>query len=156
GLAAAQVPLLLAAMSAMTTFLTAPLGRWSDRVGRRRPVLIGFALLLLSHAVLAAAWTPAVVFVGAALFGLHFALTQAVLAALVVDLAPADLRGTAFGVFHLMSGLAILIGSSAAGWLWDAAGPAVMFGVAAAVTGAGLLVILPFREAPHRSSRPPA
>ncbi len=156
GLAPAQVPLLLAAMSAMTTFLTAPLGRWSDRVGRRLPVLIGFALLLLSHAVLAAAWTPAVVFVGAALFGLHFALTQAVLAALVVDLAPADLRGTAFGVFHLMSGLAILIGSSAAGWLWDAAGPAAMFGVAAAVTGAGLLVILPFREAPHRSSRPPA
>jgi len=122
--------------------LTAPLGRWSDRVGRRRPVLTGFALLLLSHAVLAAAWTPAVVFVGAALFGLHLALTQAVLAALVADLAPADLRGTAFGVFQLMSGLAILIGSAAAGWLWDAAGASVMFAAAAAVSLLGVLAFL--------------
>ena len=142
GLAPAQVPLLLATMSTMTTFLTAPLGRWSDRVGRRRPVLAGFALLLLSHGVLAAAWAPAVVFVGAALFGLHLALTQAVLAALVADLAPADLRGTAFGVFHLMSGLAILIGSSAAGWLWDAAGPGAMFALAAAVSLLGVLAFL--------------
>jgi MFS family permease len=142
GLTPAEVPLLMAAMSTMTTFLTAPLGRWSDRVGRRRPVLIGFALLLLSHAVLAAAGTPALVFAGAALFGLHLALTQAVLAALVADLAPADLRGTAFGVFHLMSGLAIVIGSSAAGWLWDAAGPGAMFALAAAVSLLGLLVIL--------------
>jgi MFS family permease len=142
GLAPAQVPLLLATMSTMTTFLTAPLGRWSDRVGRRRPVVAGFALLLLSHGVLAAAWAPAVVFVGAALFGLHLALTQAVLAALVADLAPADLRGTAFGVFHLMSGLAILIGSSVAGWLWDAVGPGAMFALAAAISLLGLLAFL--------------
>jgi len=142
GLAPAEVPLLLATMSTMTTFFTAPLGRWSDRIGRRLPVLIGFALLLLSHAVLAAAGTPALVFVGAALFGLHFALTQAVLSALVADLAPADLRGTAFGVFHLMSGLAILVGSSAAGWLWDAAGAGAMFAAAAGVSLLGLLAFL--------------
>jgi MFS family permease len=151
GLAPAEVPLLLAAMSTMTTFLTAPLGRWSDRVGRRLPVLIGFALLLLSHLVLAVAWTPAVVFVGAALFGLHFALTQAVLSALVADLAPADLRGTAFGVFHLMSGLAILIGSSAAGWLWDAAGAGAMFALAAAVSLLGLAAFLALPA--HRTRR---
>jgi MFS family permease len=149
GLSAAQVPLLLATMSAMTTFLTAPLGRWSDRVGRRRPVLLGFALLLLSHAVLALAWTPAIAFVGAALFGLHFALTQAVLAALVADMAPADLRGTAFGMFHLISGLAILIGSSAAGWLWDAAGADVMFAAAAAVSLLGLAAFLALPARAH-------
>ena len=151
GLTPAQVPLLLATMSTMTTFLTAPLGRWSDRVGRRLPVLVGFVFLLLSHAVLAAAWTPAVVFVGAALFGLHFALTQAVLSALVADLAPADLRGTAFGVFHLMSGLAILIGSSAAGWVWDAAGAAAMFSAAAAMSLLGLAAFLALRKQPSAS-----
>lgn len=142
GLADAEVPLLLAAMSAMTTFLTAPFSRWSDRVGRRLPIIVGFLLLLASHAVLAAAWTPALVFAGAVLFGLHFALTQAVLAALIADLAPADLRGTAFGVFHLMSGLAILVGSAAAGWLWDYVGAGAMFAAAAAVSAIGLLAFL--------------
>ena len=66
------------------------------------------------------------------------------LAALVADLAPADLRGTAFGVFHLMSGLAILVGSCAAGWLWDAGGRRRMFWIAAVVTVAGILALLPF------------
>jgi len=142
GLSVAHVPLLLAAMSAMTTFLTAPAGRLSDRIGRRPLMIGGFALLIASHLVLAVAHGPALVFAGAVLFGLHFAATEAVLAALVADMAPADLRGTAFGVFHLVSGIAILIGSLAAGWLWDDAGARTMFLTAAAVSAVGLVLLM--------------
>ncbi|MGH6933114.1 MAG: MFS transporter, partial [Dongiaceae bacterium] len=142
GLDVAHVPLLLAAMSLMTTFMSAPTGRLSDRVGRRPLMIGGFALLIASHLVRALAGGPALVFVGAVLFGLHFAITEAVLAALVADMAPADLRGTAFGLFHLMSGIAILIGSLAAGWIWDGAGAATMFLIAAAVSLIGLLLLL--------------
>ena len=142
GLAAAHVPLIMALMNLVAAALSAPAGRLSDSVGRRGLVLIGFAALVLAQGALAAATTPLLVFLGAALWGVHLGVTQGVLSALVADLAPADLRGTAFGVFHLMSGLAILIGSSAAGWLWDAAGAGAMFAVAAAVSLLGVLAFL--------------
>jgi MFS family permease len=142
GLAVAQVPLLLATTSMISTFLTAPVGRWSDRIGRRLPVAAGLVALVLSHAVLGLAESPALVFVGAGLFGLHFALTQPALAALVADVTPPDRRGTAFGVLYLMAGFADLTGSVGGGWLWDAAGPDIMFAAAAGVSLLGLLAFL--------------
>lgn len=154
GLSAAHVPLLLSAMSLMTTFLTAPAGRLSDRIGRRPLMIGGFALLIAAHLVLAQAGGPALVFVGAALFGLHFATTEAVLAALVADMSPADLRGTAFGVFHLVSGIAILIGSLAAGWLWDSIGAANMFLIAAGVSALGVLMLLALSRRKMEPRRP--
>ena len=69
---------------------------------------------------------------GAALWGLHMGLTQGLLAALVAAAAPADLRGTAFGVFNLVCGVALLVASVLAGWLWDAFGPAFTFYAGAA------------------------
>jgi MFS family permease len=143
GLPLAMAPALLAAMSLMTTLLTAPIGHLSDSYGRWPLLIAGFALLAASHAVLATAGAIWMVFAGAALFGLHLALTQGLLAALVADLAPADLRGTAFGVFHLVSGVA-MIGTLAAGWLWDVWSSSAMFWTAAAVTVAGLGALLPF------------
>ena len=74
------------------------------------------------------------VFAGAALWGLHMGLTQGLLAALVAGSAPADLRGTAFGVFNLVCGIALLVASVLAGWLWDAFGPAFTFYAGAALT----------------------
>ena len=71
---------------------------------------------------------------GAALWGLHMGLTQGLLAALVAAAAPADLRGTAFGVFNLVCGVALLVASVLAGWLWDALGPAFTFYAGAAFT----------------------
>ena len=74
------------------------------------------------------------VLAGSALWGLHMGLTQGLLAALVAGAAPADLRGTAFGVFNLVCGIALLAASTLAGWLWDAAGPATTFYAGAAFT----------------------
>jgi len=93
--------------------------------------------------VLAAAASPAVAFAGAALWGLHMALTQGLLSKLVADTAPPELRGTAFGVFNLVSGVALLLASVIAGALWSAFGPAATFiaGAAfAAVAACGLLL----------------
>jgi MFS family permease len=142
GLAETHVPLIMALMNLVAAGLSAPAGRLSDSVGRRGLVLIGFAALVLAQGALAAATTPLLVFLGASLWGVHLGVTQGVLSALVADLAPADLRGTAFGVFNLMSGLAILVGSSAAGWLWDTAGAGTVFALAAAVSLFGLLAFL--------------
>jgi len=142
GLQVALVPLVLAAMNLVYAALSLPAGRLSDRVGRRGLAAAGFAVLALAHGVLAAADAPWIVFLGAGLWGLHMALTQGLLAALVADLAPASLRGTAFGVYHLVSGLAILAGSLAAGFLWDYVGPPAAFAAAAAVGVLGVAAFL--------------
>jgi MFS family permease len=95
---------------------------------------VGLGALIAADLVLAAAGGGVTVFAGAALWGLHMGLTQGLLAALVAGAAPADLRGTAFGVFNLVCGIALLIASALAGWLWDAYGPAFTFGAGAAFT----------------------
>src|SRR5207247_6311740 len=86
--------------------------------------------------------TPAVVFVGAALWGLHMGLTQGLLSALVAAASPADLRGSAFGVFNLASGVALLIASALAGWLWDVYGPRFTFYAGAAFTAVPLVGLM--------------
>ena len=94
----------------------------------------GLAALIASDMALALADTAAGVITGAALWGLHMALTQGLLSALVAATAPADLRGTAFGVFNLASGIALLVASSLAGLLWQQIGPAATFMAGAAFT----------------------
>ncbi len=142
GLGLAFVPLVLAAMNLVAAALSVPAGRRSDRVGRRGLVVAGFALLIAAHLVLWLAAAPAAVFLGAALWGAHLGVTQGVLSALIADLAPPALRGTAFGVFHMVSGVAVLAGSLGAGALWDAVGPAAVFAAAAAVGAVGLVAFV--------------
>jgi len=94
----------------------------------------GLAALIAADLVLANAGAAAMVYTGAALWGLHMGLTQGLLAALVAAAAPADLRGTAFGVFNLVCGISLLVASALAGWLWDTFGPGVTFYTGAAFT----------------------
>ncbi len=122
GVAPEWSPLALVAMNLVAVPVTPLAGIISDRIGRRRVILAGFLVLALAHGALAAATTPSLVWVGAALWGAHLGLTQGVFAALIADRAPDDLRGTAFGVYHLVSGTAILLGSILMGWGWDQLG----------------------------------
>lgn len=145
GIPLALIPLVFVAMNAVFALTSFPAGRLSDRIGRRRLVGLGFAVLLLAHGVLARASSPAHVFLGAGLWGLHLGLTQGVLSAMVADLAPAALRGTAFGLFHMGAGLAVLAASLAAGVLWDLYGPAVPFAAAAVVAALALAAFLAVR-----------
>jgi predicted MFS family arabinose efflux permease len=87
----------------------------------------GFFALIVADLILAGASSIGGVLAGTAVWGVHMGLTQGVLASLVAETAPADLRGTAFGLFNLVSGIALLIASALAGWLWDVFGPPQTF-----------------------------
>jgi len=138
GVAAGAVPLFLVAMNAVYALSAYPAGRLSDTHGRRRLLFAGFALLAASELALAVGGHAALVGAGALLWGLHLGLTQGLFSALVADAAPPELRGTAFGIFHLVTGLAVLGASAAAGALWHAVGPGAAFGACAALVTAGL------------------
>jgi MFS family permease len=138
GLEIAWVPLVMVVMSAAFAASAYPAGRLSDRLDRRYLLLPGLGALIAAHMVLANAASLTALFAGVALWGLHMGLTQGILATLVADCAPARLRGTAFGVFNLASGIALVAASTAAGWLWDYYGPAATFYVGAALAFAAL------------------
>jgi MFS family permease len=123
-----------------------PVGILSDRVGRVTLLVIGLLLLVAADVVLAFATGIAGVGLGVALWGQHMGFTQSMLATLVADAAPAELRGTAFGMFHLVTGIVLLFASAIAGALWDAAGPKGAFLAGAAFATLTLVILLPMRK----------
>ena len=142
GIALALVPLVMVAMNAVFSVTAYPFGKLSDRVSHRRLLLAGLAVLVLADVVLAASthWTG--LLLGVALWGVHMGMTQGLLAAMVADTAPADLRGTAYGFFNLMSGLAMLAASVVAGLLWQYWGPAWTFGAGAMFSAVAMAALL--------------
>ncbi len=134
GMPVVQAPLVMVAMTVVYAALAFPAGAWADRGHSPRLIGAGFAALIASDLVLAQASSATGVLIGAALWGLHLALTQGLLSAMVAAVAPPDLRGTAFGVFSLASGVALIVASALAGLLWDVAGPAWTFYAGAAFT----------------------
>jgi MFS family permease len=127
GMELAWIPLIMALMSIVYAAVAYPAGVLADR-GRQSALLQGglFALIV-ADVLLANARSTSIVFAGTAVWGVHMGLTQGVLSALVAANAPAQLRGTAFGIFNLVSGVALLAASVFAGWLWDTFGPALTF-----------------------------
>lgn len=96
----------------------------------------GLVLLIAADLLLGAGTSMGTVFAGVAIWGLHMGFTQGILAAMVAETAPGSLRGTAFGVFNLASGICMLLASVIAGWLWDHHGASTTF-----FTGAALAVV---------------
>ena len=141
GLPLAIVPAVMVVMSIVYTLSAWPAGALSDRLGRYGLLSAGFAFLILADLVLALGGSVTTVMIGVALWGLHMGLTQGLLAALVADSAPAELRGTAFGMFNLVSGVAMLVASVVAGALWDVVGPAGTFLAGAAFTAVALAAL---------------
>lgn len=141
GIAVALVPLVMVAMNLVYSLTAYPVGRISDRMGRKTLLAWGLLVLIAADLVLAVGshWTT--VLAGVALWGIHMGMTQGLLAALVADTAPDDLRGTAFGVFNLASGVAMLVASALAGLLWDQLGPSYVFLAGAVFSGIALLGI---------------
>jgi len=101
---------------------------------------LGVIFLIAADIILGTAVTVWEAFTGVVLWGLHMGATQGLLSTLVVDAAPADLRGTALGIFNLITGAALLAASVLAGWLWTALGPAATFSAGAVFAGIALLV----------------
>ena len=136
GLSLALVPLVLIVMNLAFSAAAYPAGVISDRLGRPGVLALGIALLVGADLVLAFAGSLGGIAAGIVLWGLHLAFTQGLLSALVADTAPADLRGTAFGVFNMVTGLALLAASMIAGALWDFAGAEAVF-----LFGAGIAAL---------------
>ena len=132
GMALALVPLVMVAMNVVYSLTAYPFGKLSDRVSHHGLLLAGLSVLVLADVVLAVSTHWVGLLLGVALWGVHMGMTQGLLAAMVAAQAPADLRGTAFGFFNLVSGVALLAASVLAGLLWQYLGPAWTFGAGAA------------------------
>lgn len=142
GLAIAYVPLVLIVMNVVYTATAYPAGVASDRLNQRKMFVLGLIMLIAADLVLAAAGSPLAALIGAALWGAHMGLTQGLFGKLVADNAPAELRGTAFGIFNLVGGGALLAASVLAGALWSAFGAPATFltgAVFAALAAFGVL-----------------
>ena len=144
GLPIALVPLVLVAMNVAYAGSAYPAGVLSDRIGRRGVLVAGMGLLIAADLALALATGIWPVIGGVVLWGLHMGLTQGLLAAMVADVTPEEIRGTAFGVFHMVTGIMLLAGNLVAGLLWDRVGPPATFlaGIGfTAIALAGLIII---------------
>ncbi len=141
GLALAWTPAVLIGMNAIYAVYAYPFGKLADRMAHSTLLTWGLLLLIAADALLAWRDQGVWVWAGIALWGLHMAMTQGLLATMVADTAPADLRGTAYGFFNLLSGLAMLIASALAGFLWDRFGAPFTFlaGLAFCLVALGLL-----------------
>lgn len=156
GLGVARAPAVMAAMSLTYALSAYPAGRASDRVGSRALLAAGLAALIAADLMLAASASTAAVIAAAAIWGLHMGLTQGVLSRLVADAAPLRLRGSAFGAFGLVTGMALLASSAIAGVAWDRGGAVLAFLIGAAfaaLTLAALAADAVFRSASTAAPR---
>lgn len=118
----ALIPLVMVAMNLLYAVSAYPFGKLSDRLSHSSMLQAGLLVLIVADVVLALSTHWLGILVGVAFWGIHMGMTQGLLAAMVANTAPADLRGTAFGMFNLMSGIALLLASLGAGILWEAWG----------------------------------
>lgn len=141
GIPVALVPLVMVAMNVVYALSAYPFGKLSDSMSHRALLALGLIVLILSDLVLATNDHWSVVLAGVALWGIHMGITQGLLATMVADTAPADLRGTAYGFFNLVSGLAMLLASVLAGLLWDRIGASFTFYAGAVICVIALVAL---------------
>lgn len=156
GLTLGLIPIVMVVMNVVYAAFAYPAGVLADRVHPRVLLVVGLGVLVVADGVLAVAASPVLVFIGTGLWGLHMAFTQGLLSKLVADAAPDELRGTAFGLFNLVSGGAVLLASVIAGGLWSAFGPSATFIAGAgfaAIAAAGLLLYRPRPQADEHEAK---
>lgn len=146
GLTLSYVPLVLIVMNVVYAGTAYPAGVAADQFSQRTLLIVGIAVLVGADIALAAAVTPLLAFIGAALWGMHMGLTQGLFAKLVADNATSEVRGTAFGIFNFLSGGALLLASLIAGALWTAFGAPVTFLAGAAFAILAALGLLAYRR----------
>lgn len=149
GLGLGQVPLVMIVMNVCYTGISYPAGVAADRNHQRALLVLGLAVLVAADLVLAAAASPLPAFIGAAFWGVHMGLTQGLFAKMVADAAPDALRGTAFGIFNLLTGGGLLLASVLAGALWSAFGARAAFLAGAGFALLALLGLLLYRSKPQ-------
>ncbi|GKX54172.1 MFS transporter [Leminorella grimontii] len=140
GISLALIPMVMVAMNVVFSVTAYPFGRLSDTMSHRRILQLGLFVLVAADVVLAMSHSWQGIILGVALWGIHLGMTQGLFNAMIAHAAPADLRGTAFGIFSLISGGAMLLASLGAGLLWDVWGSASTFFAGAAICLVTLIV----------------
>jgi MFS family permease len=146
GLTEAMSPLTLAIFNLAYVALAYPAGALSDRMSPRGILMAGMAVLIAGDVVLAKTEGFAGLVVGTALWGAHMALTQGIFARMIADSAPEELRATSFGAFWFVTGIASLLASLGAGWLWDREGASATFFTSAVIAAVALAMLSLLRE----------
>ncbi len=147
GLVIAYVPVVLMVMNIIYALFAYPVGAVSDKFSARTLLLLGLGFLMIADIFLALATSLWLVFAGAALWGLHMAFSQGLLAKLIADNSPQELRASAFGIFHLLSGLTLFLASAIAGLLWSSLGAPATFIAGAVFTLLAIMGLLVYRPA---------
>lgn len=137
----ATIPLVTVAMNLVYSVTAYPFGKLSDRISHSRLLQLGLVVLIFADMALALSQHWSTLLLGVALWGVHMGMTQGLLATMVADTAPAELRGTAFGMFNLLSGVALLLASLGAGVLWETHGAASTFWAGAIICVLALVVM---------------
>ena len=142
GLSAAQLAFAYAAVNLVYALLAVPLGALSDRIGRRRLLIAGWAVYAAVYAGFAAATSAWQLWTLFAAYGVYYASAEGTVKAWVGDLVPVQRRGAAYGLYAAAAGLLVLPASVIAGGLWDAAGPDWAFGVGAVTATVALAILV--------------
>jgi MFS family permease len=141
---AKYVPLMWAALHVVKATTSVVGGSWSDRVGRRTVIALGWTVYAIVYAGFAVTTTLEALVSWFLVYGFYFGFAEGTEKALVADLAPEGRRGVAFGIYNAVQGLGALAASIVFGMLWSAFGPAAAFGVGAAlaVAASALLFVV--------------
>ncbi|CDF95127.1 MULTISPECIES: MFS transporter [unclassified Pseudomonas] len=142
GLSVTWIPLVMVVMALFYALSAYPAGWLSDRISRTKLLCVGMGLLVLADLVLAQSSSVITMLLGVVLWGFHMGFSQGILASLVADKAPGELKGTAFGIFNLVSGVCMLIASILAGWLWQSIGSDSTFLMGALLAAIALVLLL--------------
>jgi MFS family permease len=142
GIKQALVPLVMVAMNIVYMLFAYPFGKLADKMSHKRLLVIGLGFLIAADIILAQGNHWSTILVGVGLWGFHMGMTQGLLAVMVAHTAPPSLKGTAFGFFNLVSGIAMLFASTIAGILWEKAGAAMTFYSGAIFSGIAVILII--------------
>ena len=138
GLKVSFIPIVFVVMNVAYAIVAVPFGHLADKVGFFIPIVCGFLILVLSNIILALTNGIEWMFAGIIFWGIHLGMTQGLLLAMVAKLSPLELRGTSFGLFHAITGVALLIASLIAGYLWQYYNSGLIFIVSAIITSVGI------------------
>ena len=144
------------AFNAVYTLVSLPAGMLADRLGKRRTILGGFVLFSAVYAGFALATTSRQITVLFVLYGIYIGLMEGVQRAYLATLVPVERTATGFGLYHMVVGIAILLASLLAGFLWDSLGPAAPFWFGAGMAGlAGLVfLVMTWKQGAHLTFQP--
>ncbi len=128
GIEHAWIPMAVVLMNITFSLSSYPFGKLADKLNPMKLLALGMVLLALANLLFAYAENYRILAAGIVLFGMHLGATQGIFSTIISEIAPSEVRATAFGIFNFFSGLALLASGLVAGSLWEYMGAQYCFG----------------------------